>query len=61
MGADTIIGADMARLSQVAKQEDIDIYTYKEFCNLFVNLQSKQEEKQRKDYELEQKAKKNQK
>jgi len=51
MGTDVIVGADMSRLIPVAKEAGIDIYTYKDYCNLFVNLQREEENKQRKKQE----------
>ena len=51
MGMDNIIAPDMEKLCSVAKNEDIDIYTYKNFCNEFIYAQSSHEAKQRKESE----------
>lgn len=57
MGADYVVAPDMARLSQVAKQEGIEIYTYKQWCNEFVLKQNQQEQKEQKESEMAKKKK----
>jgi len=45
MGVDVAIAADMSKILPIAKEHGIDIYTYKDYLNKFISMQSKLENK----------------
>ena len=45
MGVDVAIAADMSKILPIAKEHGIDIYTYKDYLNKFIAMQSKLENK----------------
>lgn len=47
MGLDITLAPDMVKICQIGDKEGIDLYTYKDYFKLFINLQRKQEEKQK--------------
>lgn len=45
MGVDVAIAADMSKILPIAKEHGMDIYTYKDYLNKFIGMQSKLENK----------------
>lgn len=51
MGLDIPLAPDMVKISEIGKQEGLDLYPYKEYFKLYINMQRKQEDKQKKQQE----------
>lgn len=47
MGLDVTISPDMVKICQIGEKEGIDLYTYKDYFHIFVNLQRDKEQKQK--------------
>lgn len=51
MALDYVLAPDMSKLIPVAEKEGIDIYTYKEFFQMYISKKTDLEEAQRKKQE----------
>ena len=51
MGLDVTISPDMVKICQIGEREGVELYTYKEYFKMYVNLQREQEQKQKEEHD----------